>query len=252
LQQINSNGKLRRKYTQFFWRFEMHDLDRTAMEFEWESVYGDSEYGNEYEYEYEDEYDDEYEDEYGYENEGPLSDAEEMELAAELLEITSDEELDMFLGKVFRKVGRGVRKFARSSVGKQLGGILKGVAKKALPIAGGAIGSFFAPGVGTAIGSKLGAAASNLFELELEGMSPEDQEFEVARRYVRLAAEAAKQAANAPARMPPKAVANKAMTIAAQKHAPGLMNMSKNGANGRRKPQGTWKRRGNTIVLYGA
>lgn len=229
----------------------MHDLDRTAMEFEWENGYGDSEYGDEFEYEYGDEFEYEYGDEYEYEYEGPLNDAEEMELAAELLEVTSDEELDMFLGKLFRKVGRGIRKFARSSVGRRLGGILKGVAKKALPIAGGALGSFIAPGVGSAIGSRLGSAAANLFELELEGLSPEDQEFEVARRYVRLAAEAAKQAANAPAGTPPRVVANKAMTIAAQKHAPGLMKGSRAGADGRQKRRGMWKRRGNTIVLYG-
>jgi uncharacterized protein (DUF697 family) len=234
----------------------MHNLDRTAMEFEWEGAYGDSEYeyegengyGNEYEYE------DEYE--YEYEFEGPLDEAEEMELAAELLEITSDEELDMFLGKVIRRVGRGIGKFARSSVGKQLGGVLKGVAKKALPIVGGAVGSLIAPGVGTKIGAKLGSAASNLFELELEGLSPEDQEFEVARRFVRLSAEAAKQAANAPAGMPPRAAASKAMTIAAQKHAPGLLKKSRNNTQGQQKNRqqknrGTWQRRGNTIVLQG-
>ena len=35
---------------------------------------------------------------------------------------------------------------------------------------------------------KLASGATKLFGLELEGMSPEDQEFEVARRFVRLAA----------------------------------------------------------------
>jgi uncharacterized protein (DUF697 family) len=227
----------------------MHNLDRTAMEFEWESAYGDSEYEYDGEFESEYEYEDEYEDEYEYE--GPLHGAEEMELAAELLEITSDEELDMFLGKLFKKVGRGIRKFTRGSVGKSLGRVLKGVAKKALPIAGGALGTFVAPGVGTALGSSLGSAASNMFELELEGLSPEDQEFEVARRYVRLAAEAAKQAANAPAGMPANTVTNKAMTTAAQKHAPGLLKGGRNNTQGSKKPRGMWKRRGNTIVLYG-
>ncbi len=230
----------------------MHDLDRTAMEFEWETNgYGNDEFGDEYEYEYENYEDDEYDEyEYEYEYESPLSDAEEMELAAELLEITSDEELDMFLGKLFRKVGRGFRKFARSKIGRSLGGILKSVAKKALPIAGSALGSIV-PGVGTALGAGLGSAAGRLFGLELEGMSPEDQEFEIARRYVRLATEAAKQASRAPAGASPSAVANKAMTIAASKHAPGLLGGHRAGRMDRRKHRGMWKRRGNTIVLYG-
>ena len=38
---------------------------------------------------------------------------------------------------------------------------------------GGALGSMIAPGVGTALGSQLGSAASNLFELELESMPQE-------------------------------------------------------------------------------
>ncbi|MBK8903638.1 MAG: hypothetical protein IPM53_20820 [Anaerolineaceae bacterium] len=224
----------------------MHDLDRTAREFEWENDgYGNHEYD---EYEYDDEF--EFDNEYEYDYESPLTDAEEMELAAELLEITSDEELDMFLGKMFKKIGRGFRNFARSSFGRTLGGILKGVAKKALPIAGGVLGSIV-PGVGTALGSGLGAAASRMFELELEGMSPEDQEFEIARRYVRLAAEAAKQAAIAPSGMPPREVANKAMLIAAQKHAPGLLRGTNAASRRRRKNQGMWKRHGNKIVLYG-
>ncbi|MBK6506124.1 MAG: hypothetical protein IPG02_10755 [Ignavibacteria bacterium] len=43
-----------------------------------------------------------------------------------------------------------------------------------------------APGLGTAIGGALGSAASNMFELELEGLSQEDREFETAKAYVRL------------------------------------------------------------------
>ena len=52
-----------------------------------------------------------------------------------------------------------------------------------------------APGIGTAIGSKLGSLASGLFEVELEGMPQEQAEYEVARRYVGLAASAARNAA---------------------------------------------------------
>ena len=115
-----------------------------------------------------------------------------MEAAAELLEVTNEAELEQFLGNLFKKVASGVGGFVKSSAGKALGGILKNIAKKALPIVGGALGSFVAPGVGTAIGSKLGSMASGLFEVELEGMDEQEAEFEVARRYVRLASTAAR------------------------------------------------------------
>jgi hypothetical protein len=45
--------------------------------------------------------------------------------------------------------------------------------------------------------SKLASAAGNAFGLEWEGLSPEDRDFEMARRYVRFATHAAKKAAAA-------------------------------------------------------
>jgi hypothetical protein len=157
------------------------------------------------------------------EAESPLTEVQEMELASELLEVGSEAELEQFLGNLFKRVASGVGGFMRSGTGKALGGILKNVAKKALPVVGGALGSFVAPGVGTAIGSKLGSMASNLFEVELESMNEQEAEFEVARRYVRLASSAARNAALAPRSAPPRAVARAAVVSAARRHAPGLV-----------------------------
>jgi hypothetical protein len=157
------------------------------------------------------------------ETESPLSEAQEMELASELLEISSEEELEEFLGNLFKGVSNAVGGFIKSPVGQQLGGILKGVAKQALPVVGGALGSFVAPGVGTAIGSQLGSMASRLFEMETEGMSQEQAQFEVARRYVRLASTAAATAARAPRSTPPARVTRVAITQGARQHAPGLL-----------------------------
>jgi uncharacterized protein (DUF697 family) len=172
------------------------------------------------------------------EAESPLSETQEMELAAELLEVTSEEELEEFIGDVFKKVAKTVGSAIRSPIGRQLGGILKGVAKKALPMVGGALGSFVAPGVGTAIGSKLGSMASNLFEMETEGMNAEQLEFEMARRYVRLAATAAGNAAQAPRNAPPRRVVQTAVTQAARQHAPGLLRGTRGGgASGGRRPR---------------
>ena len=174
--------------------------------------------------------------------ETPLDEVEEMELAAELLAVSSEEELDQFLGKFFKRAWRGIKKVARP-----LGGILKGIAKKALPFVGGALGSFIPiPGVGTALGSALGGAASKLLEVDLEGMSPEDQEFELARRFVRLANSAVTHAANAPDGGDPNAAA-----LDAIRNAAGQLG-GNYGQRARRKASGRWVRRGNKIVLLGA
>ena len=148
----------------------MHDIDTTRLEYEAAS--------DAFEFEFEG----------TPEFEAPLSEVEEMELAAELLTVSGEAELDQFLGGLFKKVAKGIGKIA-----KPLGGVLKGIAKKALPVVGGAVGSFIPiPGVGTAVGTALGTAASKVLEAELEGLSLEDQEFEVARRFVRLASTAAR------------------------------------------------------------
>jgi hypothetical protein len=97
------------------------------------------------------------------------------------------------------------------------------------------------------------SAAGRLVGLELEGLSPEDQEFEVAKRVVRLAGAATKKAATAERKMPPQAAAKAAVVAAAKKHAPGLLRpatptmMSGPGA----KRSGRWIRRGANIVLMG-
>ena len=156
----------------------------------------------------------------GSEFETPLSEAQESELAAELLEITSEQELEQFLGNVFKSVGG----FIKSPVGRALGGALKNVAKKALPVVGGALGSMVVPGLGTAVGSKLGSMASGMFEVELEAMPAEAAEFEVARRVVNTAASAAHHAAMARPRpgVSPQTVARAAIAAGARHHAPGV------------------------------
>jgi uncharacterized protein (DUF697 family) len=157
----------------------------------------------------------------GGEYESPLNEIQEMELANRLLEITNEEELEQFLGNLFKTVARGVGGFLRSGVGRAIGGVLKNVAKVALPIVGGALGSFVAPGVGTALGTKLGTLATRLFEVDRE-MEQEDREYEVARNYVRLAAAAARNAALAPRSAPPQAVARASVLAAARRYARGV------------------------------
>jgi hypothetical protein len=217
----------------------MHDLDRTTAEFEADHEYYES---------------DGYEMEYAGEYEGEvLSEAEEMELAAELLGVSSEAELDQFFGDIFRKAAGAVGRAIKSPIGRSIIGTVKGLAKKALPIAGRALGTAIGGPLGGTVGSKLGSFASGLFEAEFEGMSYEDQEFEVARRIVRLSAEAARNAATAPASANPQVAANQALAAAAQRHAPGLLRQRYGagaGASGGRS--GRWTRRGNKLIVYGA
>jgi uncharacterized protein (DUF697 family) len=178
-------------------------------------------------------------------------------------------ELEEFLGDIVKSVAKAAGGFIRSPVGQALTGVLKTAAKRALPLVGGAVGSFIAPGVGTALGSKLGSMASNLFELELEGMDHEQAEFEVARKVVQLTAAAAQNAALAPPNAPAPVVAQNAIASAAQRYAPGLLPLLGAGPpagmpmpGGFAPPPpppfyggavqgGRWVRRGRKIVLFG-
>ena len=110
-----------------------------------------------------------------------------MELAAELLEVQGRAGTRSLPWQRLQE-GQGSSRTPRPA--KAVGGMLKGVLKKALPIAGGVAGTFFGGPVGATIGSKLGSMAGNLFELELEGLSQEDREFEAAKQFARFASDA--------------------------------------------------------------
>ena len=186
--------------------------------------------------------------------ESPLHETLEMDLASRLLEVSSENELEYFLGDVFRAVGNSVGSFVRSDTGQALGGILKdnlkAAAKQALPVVGRAIGSYITPSGGD-FGSRVGSSVGTLLGLELEGLSSQDQEFEVARQLVRFTSSAIDQAARAPRNLSPDIAARTAAVRAARVYAPGLLPRLK-GRSGRMWPRsGRWTRRGRTIVLYG-
>jgi hypothetical protein len=154
----------------------MHDLDRTQLEhtFEFESA-GETALGEIL----------------GHESEHASGETEtqELELASRLLEVQSEDELEQFLGDVLSSVVSGARQLAATPTGQALTGILKDAAKQALPVVGGAIGRAISPGSGQVWGERAGQAASDLLGLELEGLSHEDREFEVAKRVVQMGRE---------------------------------------------------------------
>jgi hypothetical protein len=195
-------------------------------------------------------------------------DEEELELATELLQVRNDQELEQFLGDVFKSVGRGLKSvgsFAMKHVAPVLGSALKTIAKTALPIAGGALGSFIPiPGVGTALGSALGGMVANALEMEVAGINREDADLERARHFVRLAKSAIREAALALGSGPPESVARTALVNATMRQFPAavpvvraLLPMAGHAAHSTAMGAtpggltGTWQRRGSNIVVDG-
>jgi hypothetical protein len=140
---------------------------------------------------------------------------------------------------------------------------LKTVAKAAIPLAGKALGTFVGGPLGGMIGGKLGDAATKIFGLEIEGLSGEDQSFEVARRVVRFGADAVQRAGASAAagQSSPQALAQ-AVRGAAKAHAPGLLrpasgtstgqnNMANARAGAGTGNTGRWIRRGNHLIVFG-
>jgi hypothetical protein len=177
-----------------------------------------------------------------------FNEAELMELAQELLEVTNEAELDRFLGDLIKKAGRAVGKVIRSPIGQAVGGYLKGAAKRALPLAGAALGGYVGGPLGAKIGNGLASAADSDLGLEAETFSAEDREFEGAKNFVRMGGEAVKSAVTAPPSANPTAVAQAAVTASAQKYAAGLLGgASKPGSGAGRT--GRWVRRGRNIII---
>lgn len=238
-----------------------------------DEAFADQEYGQSYEADFEGDSEGDFEGDFegGFgQGEGPFNEEEEIEMAAELLAVSGEQELDQFLGKLVRRVGSAAGQIIRSPHGKALTGLLRQAAKKALPLAGRAVGTYFGGPAGGNIGSQVGNVAGQVFGLEVEGMSAEDQELQVARRFVRLAGDAANQVAQAPPSAPPQQAARAALAAAARQHAPGLLSggggapagarggmantrggMAGGMAGARRRPSGRWIRRGRNIILLG-
>lgn len=216
----------------------MHDLDRTLLELPESHLEEAPPFDPELELE--------------LESETGLDEAEEMELASEALGLQDDTEMEYFLGKLISSVTRKAGRALRSPVGGALVGILKNAARKALPMAGTAVGSMVGGPFGTALGAKLGSQAGSLLGLELEGLSPQDQEFETARQFVKFAGAAAQNALNsAMGGGSPVDAAAKAVATAAKSYAPGLLQKAGAYASASGLQSGRWFRRGNTIVIVG-
>jgi hypothetical protein len=92
----------------------MHNIDRTNLESNYGAFSGEYEAGDGYEFESDQE----------FETYGPFSEAEEIEMAAELLSVSSDAELDQFLGNLIKTAGRVSR--SATAIQSPTSGVLGG------------------------------------------------------------------------------------------------------------------------------
>jgi hypothetical protein len=246
----------------------MHDLDHGRAEAEaefeqfeqWEAEgEGEQEYLEAAGFEFEDA---------EYENEGEslfcangeMCEAQETELALELLEVNNAAEFEEFLGNLTQKAVRAGKGVLATKDMQAVGGILRGAARRALPHVGRAVGGHFGGATGAKWGGRIAGAAGKLFGLELEGLSGEDQEFELAKGFVRFAGNTVRNMSGMAGSGNPMAAAQQAASAAARVYAPGLLTAGKTrtvgGPSSAPLPtssgqSGRWLRRGSKIVLYG-
>ncbi|MDQ1918880.1 hypothetical protein [Massilia pseudoviolaceinigra] len=169
---------------------------------------------------------------------GPLSDeSADLALAAELLEADQPADLQRVLRRAIAGAGVLGARVARSPMGPLLvAELLRAVQpiltpQRRLPHGASA----------KTVSINLGA---RMFGLELEGLSPEDKEFVLARQLVRLADEAARHAGNARSASPQSARA--AVQAAARQIAPGLLPH----VHAQPAQQGRWTRQAGRLVLH--
>ena len=248
------------------------------------------EFGNEFIQELSQEFSPEMEYEYTGEMAGTL----EMELTNELLTVTNEQELNQFVGNLLSKVGKAASGFVQSPTGQSVGRFLVNFGKKTLPQvaanlggqAGGALGAragqaftnrfgggflgqtvsgglkqggaYLGKQGGAWLGNKAGnwvaSKAQKVFNLEFEGLSPEDREYEISRSYVQFASEVARRASAAVRRNPRVRLSSLSRQIiprAARLYAPGLIsNADGVDSIAGQRLTGTWERRGKSVILH--
>jgi hypothetical protein len=141
-----------------------------------------------------------------------FKESDEMELAAELLDAAAAGELGRFVATAMRRLHRlSGAPVQQAAVLHDLQPRIENTLRQLLP------DSIRAPH--RPDGADIQATAHTL-GLELEGLSPEDMEFEVARQLVRFMTDAARQAATPG--IPTDVAARRAIVLAARRYAPGL------------------------------
>lgn len=166
----------------------------------------------------------------------------DMRRAAELLEVSDHAELRQFLRGLVAQVSRAGRAALDAPGAPALLAALQRAAQFTLPLqrAGGPL----VDALGGS-GADAHARGARIFGLELEGLSPEDKEFELAQHFVRFATDAVRRADAAGigggAGGAAEAV-QAALARAARRYAPGLLR--------RAEAEGRWQRQADRIIVH--
>ncbi|MFA9219306.1 MAG: hypothetical protein ACEQSK_19685 [Sphingomonadaceae bacterium] len=124
---------------------------------------------------------------------------------------------------------------------------LQRAAHRALPLGSVPLAGPMIEALGRSGASALKQRAARVFGLELEGLSPEDKEFELVQRFVQFADAAARHAITHAARSragaPAAPLVPAALMAAAQQYAPGLLRPAL-------PASGNWQRQGQRITLF--
>lgn len=215
-------------------------------------------------------------------------------LVSQLMEVSNEQELNMFLGDLMSQATGAASALLKSPAGQSVGRYLVDFGKKTLPQlagqyggqagaalgsrAGGALGGRLGPlgaragqwaggkaggyagsaagnWAGTQAGNFLADNAQKIFGLELESLSPESQELEIGRSFVRFATDVSRRANRALRRYPNMsigALGRQVLGGSAPYFAPGLLNgaMAQLSGPSRRARRGVWERRNGVVVLY--
>jgi hypothetical protein len=115
------------------------------------------------------------------------------ELAAALLDVVNESQLEDFVGGLVGEAVRGAGRRIPAQTGRALVASLTQTAERTLPALSVALGDERRPPAPVAT-----QTAARLFGVETEGMSAEDRDFEIARQFVRFARTEAIRAAGAP------------------------------------------------------
>ena len=152
----------------------------------------------------------------------PFSDVEERKLASDLLEVTNEAELEQVLGDLSKKARKGVEP-AGSKVNGPVEGLLKTVAKRALPSITAAVGASFGGPDRDASAAKLGSLVDQALQARVAGLTATDPDLEKCRKlfekyrvFVRLAGKATRAASMAPKELTPVAVAHRVLADSAK------------------------------------
>ena len=174
-----------------------------------------------------------------------------MAFGAGLLEVNNQAELEHFLDELVSFVGVAANHAVAVPLGKSLVRVLSRAARHVLPI-GGAHAALATYTHDAHADPKIRAA--RIFGLELEGLSPEDKEFEIAQQFIRLASDTIRNAI-APSALAGQAISRAgnlqasveaALQLAARRYAPGLLKADAQApASG-----GRWQRHGRRITVF--